>query len=82
MKAKLLPGIVFSMGVPFTEAHVLEKYRSVRQEVGPLDNNTNSDLALTVDLYLENLVRHGILVQNGYEYHFRALGPIHSQDAA
>jgi len=82
MKAKVLPGIVFSMGVPFTEAHVLEKYRSAQQEVGPLNNDIKMDLSLTVDLYLENLVRHGILVQNGSEYHFRSLGPIHSQDAA
>lgn len=74
VKVKALPAVVFSMPVPFTESQVYERIKQIHEEVGPLNKSFLSDLSLTVDLYLENLRNHGILVQNGFQYSFRGLG--------
>lgn len=74
VKVKTLPSVVFSMPVPFTESQVYERIIKIEEEVGPLSESTLRDLALTVDLYLENLRRYGVLTQNGFQYFFRGLG--------
>lgn len=74
VKVKALPSVVFSMPVPFTESQVYERIKNIEEAVGPLSEHTLSDLSLTVDLYLENLRRYGILTQNGFQYFFRGLG--------
>ena len=76
VKIKPLPSVVFSMPVPFTESQVYERIKNIEEAVGPLSESTLSDLSLTVDLYLENLRHYGILVQRGFQYFFRGLGPL------
>ena len=68
MKPKMLPSIVFSMDTPFSEAQVYDRLQRESHD------NSNRDDGLTVDLYLENLVRYGILIQNGSLFEFRNVG--------
>lgn len=74
MPLKVLPSVVFSMTVPFTESQVYERIKQIHEEVGPLSKSFLSDLSLTVDIYPENLVHYGLLVQEGAQYTYRSFG--------
>jgi len=57
------------METPFTDLQVYE--RALKE--GSASELYNFD-RLVVEIYLENLVHYGILIQEGYYYTFRLLG--------
>ena len=73
MKLSELPRIVYSMETRFSEAEIRDRLRAETRASNEKVNE--QDLALTIDLYLTNLVRHGILQQHGSFFEFRHINP-------